>query len=220
MSAAAASSDSDGSISAWRNEAALLRKVAEGDEAASRTMVDRYLKPIHRFAFRMLGDRAEAEDVAQEAFLRLWRQAPRWKPQAKLSTWLYQVAKNLCVDRLRARKTRQTAAPPHPPEQPPNGAASLERRQLSESVQAAIEQLPERQQAALVLVHFQGLRNVEAAEVLDVKVDALESLLARARRQLRKRLRPFHQEPPDSPGRKEDEPMQKAARQTSKGRTA
>jgi RNA polymerase sigma-70 factor (ECF subfamily) len=220
MSPAAASSDTDGSTSVWQDEAALLHQVAEGHRAASRTVVDRYLAPIHRFAFRLLGDRAEAEDVAQETFLRLWRQAPRWKPKAKVSTWLYQVARNLCVDRLRARQTRQEAAPPNPPESAPNGASLLERRQLSERVQGAVAQLPERQRMALVLVHFQGLGNIEAAAVMEVKVEALESLLARARRQLRKRLRPIHQEDRNAPGTAGDEMMHQEPRQPTKGRTA
>jgi len=219
MSPAAASSETDGSISVWLDEAALLRQVAEGDGVASRAVVDRYLTPIHRFAFRLLGDRAEAEDVAQESFLRLWRQAPRWKPKAKVSTWLYRVARNLCVDRLRARQTRQDASPPNPPEPAPNGASLLERRQLSETVQAAVGQLPERQRTALVLVHFQGLGNIEAAKVMDVNIEALESLLARARRQLRKRLRPLHDRPDDAAITSGDEPMHQGQPPQGKGRT-
>ncbi len=219
MSPPAASSDTHGSPSEWKDEAALLGRVAQGDGAASRALVDRYLTPMHRFAFRLLGDGAEAEDVTQEAFFRLWRQAPRWEPRAKLSTWLYRVTRNLCVDRLRARKTRQDAAPPEPPASVPNGASLLEQRQLSETVQAAIAQLPERQRMALTLAHFQGLSNIEAAAVMDVKVEAIESLLARARRQLRKRLQPIHQTSGKGPIAKGTEPLDGGSADPTKGRT-
>jgi len=220
MSPPSASSNTNGSPSEWQDEAALLRRVAAGDGAASRIVVDRYLGSIHRFAFRLLGDRAEAEDVTQEAFFRLWRQAPRWEPRARVGTWLYRVARNLCVDRLRARKTRQDAAPPEPPEPAPNGAALLERRQLSESVQAAIAQLPERQRSALTLVHFEGLGNIEAAKIMDVTVEALESLLARARRQLRKRLKPVQPSRGKDPSARAVEPHRRGAAEPPKGRTS
>lgn len=209
MSSRAASSETDGLSSAWQDEAALLARVAAGDPAASRAVVDRYLGSIHRFAYRLLGDQAEAEDIAQEAFLRLWRQAARWEPRATIGTWLYRVARNLCVDRLRARQTRRQAPPPEPPEPTPDGASLLERRELSESVQQAIEELPERQRMALVLVHYEGLRNYEAAEVMEVHVDALESLLARARRQLRQRLRPLREGRGAPVRSKGDDPMRR-----------
>lgn len=187
MSTRAASSTPTRPSDAWEDEAALLRQAADGDAGASRELVDRHLAAITRFAFRLLGDRAEAEDVAQEAFLRLWRQARRWKPKAKLSTWLYRVAHNLCIDRLRARRTQ--ASPPEPSEGPLDASALLERRQVADAVSRALDGLPERQRAAVVLTYYEGLRNYESAEVMGVEVDALESLLARARRKLRKALR-------------------------------
>ena len=188
MSNAAASLTPTRPSDEWEDEAELLRQVADGDPKASREMVDRYLAPITRFAARLLGDAAEAEDVAQEAFLRLWRQARRWEPRAKLSTWLYRVAHNLCIDRLRSRQIRAGAPPPESPEGPPDASTLLENRDTAEAVTQALRELPERQRAAMVLTHYEGLRNYEAAEVMDVTVDALESLLARARRQLKKRL--------------------------------
>ena len=188
MSIRAASSAPTRLSDVWEDEAELRRQVADGDRKASREMVDRYLAAITRFAARLLGDRAEAEDVAQETFLRLWRQAHRWQPRARLSTWLYRVAHNLCVDRLRSRQTRAAAPPPEPPEGPPDPGALLESRDAAEAVAQALGQLPERQRAAMVLTYYEGLRNYEAAEVMDVTVDALESLLARARRQLKKQL--------------------------------
>ncbi|MBW2525157.1 MAG: sigma-70 family RNA polymerase sigma factor [Deltaproteobacteria bacterium] len=195
MSTRAASSTPTRLSDPWEDEAALLQQVADGDRAASRELVDRYLGAITRFAFRLLGDRAEAEDVAQESFLRLWRQARRWEPKAKLSTWLYRVAHNLCIDRLRAKKTR-AEAPPDGDEASLDASDLLERRRVVDAVAAALEELPERQRAALALTYYEGLRNYEAAEVMDVSVEALESLLARARRQLKKRLRSARGSPP------------------------
>lgn len=189
MSNRTASSEPSPAAGTWVDEAELLRQAAAGDQAASREIVDRHLPAITRYAYRLLGDAAEAEDVTQETFLRLWRQARRWKPRARLSTWLYRVAHNLCVDRLRVRKTRADAQPERP-EGPLDAGELLERREVSSAVAQALDELPERQRAAIALTHYEGLRNYEAAEVLEVSVEALESLLARARRQLRKRLRP------------------------------
>ena len=190
MTSAAASSDPERPLRAWEEEAAVVRRVAEGERAASRQLVDQYLKPVTRYAFRMLGDAAEAEDVAQETFVKLWREAARWQPRAKLSTWLYRVAHNACVDRLRARKTREATPLPELSAEGQQPGELLERREASEAVAHALSELPERQRAAIALVYYQGLRNYEAAEVLGVKVEAVESLLARARRQLKRVLRP------------------------------
>ncbi|HEU4582631.1 MAG TPA: sigma-70 family RNA polymerase sigma factor [Polyangiaceae bacterium] len=175
-------------VSATADDVGLIELVAGGDVRAYRQLVDRHLRGIHAFAYRMLGNRAEAEEVSQETFLRLWEHAGRYLPQAKPSTWIYRIAHNLSIDRLRRRRER--SAPVAPDELPASERPSglfLE-RQVAEAVQRALDELPERQRAAIGLVHYQGLSNAEAAEVLGVGVRALESLLARARRQLRDRL--------------------------------
>lgn len=167
-------------------DALLLARFAGGDQAAARTLADRHLPGALRQAWRMLSDEAEAEDVAQEAMLRLWRQARDWRPgEAKISTWLYRVVHNLCIDRL--RKRRPTAAIEDSPEPHDPAPTVLERLVDSEQSRAlvqAILALPERQCQALVLRHFDGLGNPEIGERLDCSVEAVESLLARARRQL------------------------------------
>jgi RNA polymerase sigma-70 factor (ECF subfamily) len=176
--AAAADADDD----------ALLREVARGDARAYRVLTERYLAKVVRYAERMLGRADEAEDVAQETFLRLWQHASRYDARGhKPSTWLYRVAHNLCVDRLRQRRPVSGDALDERAS-PDRTSAPLADRELSRAVQAAVAELPERQRAALVLVHDQELTQVEAAEVLGCGVDALESLLARARRSLRERL--------------------------------
>lgn len=167
----------------------LVRRVGQGDPAAIQAMVARKLPRMLALAQRMLGDPVEAEDVAQEAMLRAWKQAPRWTPgRAKFDTWLHRVALNLCYDRLRRRRERPTETPP---EQVYEGAApdrGLLALDVGRRVDAALAALPDRQREAVVLCHHQGLTNIEAAAAMDVSVDALESLLSRGRRALRTAL--------------------------------
>jgi RNA polymerase sigma-70 factor (ECF subfamily) len=170
-----------------QDESVLMNRIGRGDEAAYRVMADRYLAPITSFSERMLGNRAEAEDVAQDTFLKLWTEAGRWTPRAKPSTWLYRIAHNLCVDRLRKRReVGAEALDRHSAGDRPS--ALLDRKETALQVAQALARLPERQCAAITLIHYQGMNNVEAAEVLEVSVDAIESLLARGRRSLREQL--------------------------------
>lgn len=169
-------------------DADLLARVARGDEAAARLLVAGKLSRVLGLASRMLRDAAEAEDVAQEAFVRLWRIAPRWEPRAKVDTWLHTVALNLCRDRLRRRREVATDAPPERADPSPTPEAALAEADQGARVTAAIAALPERQRDAIVLVHYQDLSGADAAAALGVSVEALESLLARGRRALRARL--------------------------------
>lgn len=165
-----------------------MERVARGDRAACRTVMDYHLKPVLGLAFRLLGDGAEAEDVAQEAFIRLWQQAPRWRPEARVGTWLFQVARNLCIDRLRRRRESIPATLPEVPDSRDTPERAYQRSQVAARVHQAVGALPERQRTAIHLVHFQGMDNREAARMLNVGVRALESLLARGRRTLKDRL--------------------------------
>lgn len=167
-------------------EAGLLARVAEGDDAAFRVLVDRHVASLVGVARRMLGDGSEAEDIAQEAFVRLWRSASKLEiGQPGVRPWLMRVVTNLCLDRLRSRRRLQVDA--EAPETPvaADQARGLEERQLSERVDAALAALPERQRSALVLFHYEGMSQVAVAAAMDVSEDAVESLLARARRALR-----------------------------------
>jgi RNA polymerase sigma-70 factor (ECF subfamily) len=169
----------------------LMRRVAGGDQDACRVLVDRHLGRIVALAARTLGDAAEAEDVAQDAFLRLWSHAARWQPgAARLSTWLHRVAINLCLDRLRRRPTQPLEDAPEPTDPAPEVTTVLQRRAVAMQVRAELMRLTDAQRAALSLCHYEGMRNYEAADVMGITVEALESLLARARRTLRERLRP------------------------------
>lgn len=168
---------------------ALLTRVAEGDPAAVRALVARKLPRLMALAQRMLGDVAEAEDVAQETFVRAWRQAPTWRTgHARFDTWLHRVALNLCYDRLRRRREVATAEPPEQVDEGPRPDRGLEAQDTGRRVAAAMAALPDRQREALALCHYQELSNIEAAAVMGVSVEALESLLARGRRALRATL--------------------------------
>lgn len=164
----------------------LVARVALGDEAACRLLVDRHLTRMLALARRMLGSHADAEEVAQEVFLRVWTHASRWEPgRAQFSTWLHRVATNLCLDRLRRHTTDDIDSIPEPQSEDPTPEEQLVRQDLARRVDLALQGLPARQRAAVTLTHYQGLSNIEAAEILNVSVEAVESLLGRARRQLR-----------------------------------
>lgn len=167
----------------------LIRRVGLGEPAAVQALVARKLPRLLNLARRMLGDPVEAEDVAQEAFLRAWKQAPTWKPgAAKFDTWLHRVTLNLCYDRLRQRRETPMAEPPDRPDPGPAPDRGLEASELGAQVDRALQALPERQREAIVLCHYQELSNIEAAELMGVSVEAMESLLSRGRRALRAAL--------------------------------
>jgi RNA polymerase sigma-70 factor (ECF subfamily) len=176
-----------GTVSDHQQEIELMRRTARGDAVAFRALADAHLPKIMNFAYRILHDRSDAEDVAQETFLRMWKDAPRYRPTARLTTWLHRIAHNLCIDRLRKRRERPTDRLDEERSSTEPGGL-LDRKRVAVDVGRALSELPERQRVAITLIHYQGLSNVEAAEVLEVGVDALESLLARGRRSLREKL--------------------------------
>ncbi|AVO37022.1 RNA polymerase sigma factor [Pukyongiella litopenaei] len=168
-------------------DAALLQRFARGDARSAQVLTGRLTPRAFAVALRMLGDRAEAEDVAQDAMLRLWRMAPDWKPgQAQVSTWLLTVVINLCRDRLRRRGRVHVGidAVPDPADPAPSAPERLQDSERAAALQNALMRLPERQRQAVVLRHIEGLPNPRIAEILGISVEAVESLTSRGRRAL------------------------------------
>lgn len=167
----------------------LLRRCADGDRQASALLINRYSKMILAMAQRMTGSREDAEDITQEVFIKIFRQAAKWETgRARLSTWIHRVTVNQCYDRLRKKRETGVSEVPDMMDDAAGPASQLQSQQTSDRVRAAMADLPERQRAALLLSHFEGLSNTETSEILDISVEAVESLLSRARRALRNAL--------------------------------
>lgn len=169
-------------------EEALLARYAQGDRMAARVLVLRLSPRLFSYVSRLLRDRAEAEDVVQEALLRLWRMAPDWRSgEARVTTWLYRVATNLVTDRLRAGQRRRLSAldeAAEPADDAPGAVARLIEADRMAALNAALASLPERQRQAVILRHLEGLSNPEIATILEIGVEAVESLTARGKRAL------------------------------------
>lgn len=167
----------------------LLVLYGNGDRDAARSLTLRMGPLAYRVAYRMLSDAAEAEDVAQEALLRLWRIAPEWRNgEAKVSTWLYRVVTNLATDRLRKRRGVGLDEAPEVEDGAPSVVQTMIARDRMNALEAALSQLPDRQRQAVVLRHIEGLSNPEIAEAMEIGVEAVESLTARGKKGLAKLL--------------------------------
>ena len=167
-------------------DTALLVAVGNGDAAAARLLVQRLTPRLFSHAARVLGDRTEAEDVVQETLLRLWKIAPDWRQgEAQVSTWCYRVLVNLCTDRLRARRPSvDIDAIAEPAADLKSVVEAMTEAARSDALTKALSSLPDRQKQAVVLRHIEELGNPQIAEIMDITVEAVESLVARGKRTL------------------------------------
>lgn len=173
----------------------LIVLYANGDGGAARVLATRHSGQIMGLAYRMLGDRDAAEDIVQEALLRLWKHAKEWRQgEAKLSTWLYRVASNLCIDQLRKRRNVDLDAIDEPADDAPSVEAQMQATARLNALTAALQSLPDRQRLAVTLRHIEELSNPEIAEIMEISVDAVESLTARGKRALAAAIAPMKEQ--------------------------
>jgi RNA polymerase sigma-70 factor (ECF subfamily) len=171
-------------------DAALMRAAASGDDKAWAAIVSAHLTIVHRTAYQVVRDAQLAEDIAQESFLRLWKLAESWQPRGRISTWLCHVARNLSIDAIRRCSREQVQVlDDEIAADDPTPLEHLAAREKQGEVDRALQSLPARQRQAIMLVHFGECSGTAAADVMGVSVEALESLLSRARRTLRRLLR-------------------------------
>lgn len=177
--------------------------VSRGDERAFETLYDRYEKGIYTFCYGFMRDRQRAEDLAQETFLRMFRNAFRYRPVARFSTWIYRIAANLCINELKKQRLRQTISIDQPISKDPESTKVVEKlagggnqpltaaeeRELQELLEEAIQHLPEDQRATLIMVEFHHMAYRDIAPILGITVSAVKMRIKRARENLRHMLR-------------------------------
>jgi RNA polymerase sigma-70 factor (ECF subfamily) len=166
---------------------ALVARCRDGDDDAFDELLQRYRYPILNFIYRLLGDATEAEDVAQDTFVRAYRYLDEFDPHRKFSTWLFALARHAAIDRLRWRARHPTTPLDSAPE-PSAVSRDVEAREVERQVAAAIARLPEDQRTAIVLAEYHGQSVAEIAAVMDCSEKSVESRLYRARQTLRANL--------------------------------
>lgn len=173
----------------------LMQQIAGGSEAAFRQLMQRHAAKAVRYCQRHLNDQALAEDQVQQGFLKVWVEAPRWRPEAKFTTWFYRILHNQMIDYFRQNRRPTVDIDDEDaielPDHAPIGDMVVEQQQRSKTVNAALKELPERQRQALMLSHYEGFSQREAASILGITESALESLLTRGRAALRQKLMAF-----------------------------
>ena len=168
---------------------ALLAAFAQGDRGAAQQLMEQLMPKIHAHAYYRLGNIADAEDVTQEAFLKLWKIAPSWKQdKAQVSTWLYRVVSNLCKDRYRRATLEGMLSEGEPTNEPQSPSSKIEDELRQKALYTAMSILPESQRLAVQLRHIDELTNPQIAEIMELSVEAVESLTARGKRKLTKIL--------------------------------
>lgn len=178
----------DSQSDASMTDASLLAAAARQDQSAFSRLVSRHYQTVYRVVWRMVNGHTDAEDLTQEAFLRLWQNPQQLREAGALRGWLIRVATNLATDRFRGAKTIALDNADDVNDGKPDAEQTIQRTEVRSRIDQAIASLPERQRLALTLVQFEQMSNTEAAAVMELTVDALESLLARARRNIKQQL--------------------------------
>jgi len=181
----------------------LMARIAEGDDDAFETLVDRHQASVLNLIYRFIGDRTQAKDLAQEVFIRVWQAAKTYRPEAKFTTWLYRITANLCFNEVKSscRKkwfsfNRSDKDGEHTFEETladssPSAEDILLEKERSRQISDALQSLPDNQRMALVLKRYDDLSYEEIARILNCSVSAIESLLVRAKRTLQEKLKNF-----------------------------
>ena len=168
----------------------LLDRLADDDESAFRSLVERHIDRAYAIALRIAGNAADAEDVVQDTMLKVWTHRGRWQHgRAKFSTWLYRVVSNRCIDLRRKPRNENVDAVPEVADDRPDASSVIERNEVNDLLGAAMQRLPEQQRIAVIFSYHENMSNGEIAQVMDTTVAAVESLLKRGRQQLRQLLR-------------------------------
>lgn len=181
----------------------LMCRTARGDKYAFEALINRHQQPILNFIYRFMGDLTEAEDLTQEVFLRVWKSAGTYRPEAKFTTWLYRIAANLCINRQRSLRIRKWFSISESDSQQQESSETLIdtagvtrktpendllQSELSQQVSKALDALPSSQRLAIVLKIYDGMTYLEISQILGRSVSAVDSLLIRAKKSLQKKL--------------------------------
>jgi RNA polymerase sigma-70 factor (ECF subfamily) len=178
----------------------LMLRFQRGDEAAFEELVKRHTRPVLNLVYRYVGDASRAEDVAQDIFVKVYRARMKYEPKAKFSTWLYRVAVNHCLNDIRSRKSQPSLAAPindlleHPSGEDPD--ARLRREELRRAVKEALDALPENQRMAVLLARYEELSYDQIAETMGMSLEAVKSVLFRAKENLQRALAKFAKDQP------------------------
>lgn len=177
------------------DDESIVKLIQQGDHGAFSEIVHRHSKRFYSIAYRILFNKHDAEDIVQEAFLRLWEKSELWNPhrEAKFTTWFYRVVVNLCLDHNRKKTTVTLAEDIKSTNKTDSQEGVLNEKQRQEILNRCIQELPERQQLALNLCFYEGLSNQEAADIMGVKIKALQSLIMRAKTTLKEKVKNYFQ---------------------------
>ncbi len=185
-------------------DAALMLRVKRGDRGAFEELVEKYKRPVTNAIYRMLGDATEAEDLAQNVFVQVYKSAHRYRAAAKFSTWLFTITRNLCLNEIRRRSRHRAESldAPHPDDEDRPGhqfedaknfspPEALLQEELEQKIQQALSELPDNQRIAIVLCRQEELSYEDIARVLGCSVSATKSLIHRGRETLKQKLKPY-----------------------------